>query len=34
MSVEELFWSYVNYSYLIQVGVFANVWMCQITGGI
>lgn len=34
MNVEELFWSYVNYSYLVQIGVFSNIWLVQIAGGI
>ena len=34
MNSEELYWSYHNYSLLVQVGVFANIWLTQITGGI
>lgn len=34
MTTEELYWSYYNYSLLVQVGVFANIWLTQITGGI
>ena len=32
MNVEELFWNWVNYSYLVQAGVFANVWLTQVAG--
>lgn len=32
MNSEELFWSYYNYSLLIQFGMFSNIWLNQIGG--
>ena len=32
MNSEDLYWSYNNYSLLVQFGVFANIWMLQVFG--
>lgn len=34
MNAEDVYWSWVSYSYLIQIGVFANLWLTQIAGAI
>lgn len=34
MSIEQLYWNYYNYSLLAQFGVFSNIWMLQVFGGV
>lgn len=32
VSIEDEYWSYVFYCYLLQFGIFSNVWMNQVGG--
>lgn len=30
VTVEDQYWSYVFYCYLLQLGIFSNIWMNQV----